>query len=85
MFSTVAPAQWILGVLWPALVTAEKLIIAPGSLQDTVVEATNSIFAVLIVIFRVPSTSGGTVQKAVAIQADAPVGQPAVVAPQGTK
>ena len=62
--SSVSLAQWILGVLWPTLLIIEKSVIVPGGLQDAVVAATNSIFAVLVVIFRKPSTEGGTVAPA---------------------
>jgi hypothetical protein len=73
MFGTIAVSQVVIGVLWPALVSLEKLLITDVNLQNTVVAATNSVFAVLIVIFRKPSTAGGTVATAVQI-APAPPG-----------
>jgi hypothetical protein len=73
MFGTIAVSQVVIGVLWPALVSLEKLLITDVNLQNTVVAATNSVFAVLIVIFRKPSTAGGTVATAVQI-APAPAG-----------
>lgn len=78
----VSPGQLVLTVLWPALVTVEKMLLAPGSLQDSVVAATNSIFAVLVIVFRVPSTAGGTVAPAVQIAAETPVGEPTVAEPK---
>jgi hypothetical protein len=73
MFGTIAISQVVIGVIWPALITLEKLLITDVNLQNTVVAATNSVFAVLIVIFRKPSTAGGTVATAVQI-APAPEG-----------
>jgi hypothetical protein len=81
MLNTISISQVVLGVLWPALITIEKLAIPMGPLQDTVVAATNSIFAVLVIIFRKPSTQGGTVARAVTIAPTVPVGANLVAAP----
>jgi hypothetical protein len=77
----VSIGQVVLGVLWPALVTVEKLVLAAGPLQDSVVAATNSVFGVLIIMFRVPSTSGGTIAPAAQIVPNQPTGTALVAAP----
>jgi hypothetical protein len=73
MFSTVSISQVVIGVIWPAVIALEGVVIHdPGTLK-TFTDATNSIFAVLLIVFRKPSTAGGTVATAVQI-APAPAG-----------
>jgi len=63
-FTAVSAAQWLIGGVAIVLLSAEKILLPVGAVQNALVSSTISISNLLLVIYRKPSDKGGTVTTA---------------------